>query len=242
MGSTGTACLSHNNVLQHDRFKAEFAAGAGQLLYDLGHAIDNKRVQTKGPQQSIACTKSYHGLREMARVDEALHRLIFALWPRLLEVTQQQILIMMIILMMIITTIIIIYTYAQPSYQAQVCAKKVTSLTEVTCLLLRGAEAHLELFLTKSLIVNHPGFYVILLTVHDVKMLAKTDKATWSCNASLELLKCLHSANLPNSPLKTTPYTLHTGQLGRLPYHKLHYWRLQQHPCAGTQQVRQDSR
>ena len=147
MGSTGTACLSHNNVLQHDRCKAEFAAGAGQLLYDLGHAIDNKRVQTKGPQQSIACTKSYHGLREMARVDEALHRLIFALWPRLLEVTKQQIIV-----------IIIIYTYARPSYQAQVCATKVNSLTEATCLLLRGAEAHLELFLTKSLIVNHLGF------------------------------------------------------------------------------------
>ena len=60
---------------------------AGQLLYDLGHAIDNKRVQAKPPQQSIACTKSYHGLRDLTRVCEALHRLVFALWPRLLEVS-----------------------------------------------------------------------------------------------------------------------------------------------------------
>ena len=59
---------------------------AGQLLFDLGHCIDNKRVQAKGPQQSICCTKSYHGLREHTRVDEALQRLVFALWPRLLEV------------------------------------------------------------------------------------------------------------------------------------------------------------
>ena len=58
----------------------------GQLLFDLGHCIDDKRVQAKGPQQSICCTKSYHGLREFARVDEALQRLCFALWPRLLEV------------------------------------------------------------------------------------------------------------------------------------------------------------
>ena len=59
---------------------------AGQLLHDVAHAVDNKRVQSKAPQQSIACTKSYHGLQEMSRVDEALHRLVFALWPRLLEV------------------------------------------------------------------------------------------------------------------------------------------------------------
>ena len=59
---------------------------AGQLLFDLGHCIDNKRVQAKGPQQSICCTKSYHGLRDYARIDEALQRLVFAFWPRLLEV------------------------------------------------------------------------------------------------------------------------------------------------------------
>ena len=59
---------------------------AGQLLFDLGHCIDDKRVQAKGPQQSICCTKSYHGLRDFVRVDEALQRLVFALWPRLLEV------------------------------------------------------------------------------------------------------------------------------------------------------------
>lgn len=63
---------------------------AGQLLFDLGHCIDDKRVQAKGPQQSICCTKSYHGLREFARVDEALQRLVFAVWPRLLEVPQTQ--------------------------------------------------------------------------------------------------------------------------------------------------------
>ena len=80
-GIAAVGCLLH--ILQCRNFPADCA---GQLLYDLGHAIDNKRVQTKAPQQSIACTKSYHGLREMARVDEALHRLIFALWPRLLEV------------------------------------------------------------------------------------------------------------------------------------------------------------
>ncbi|KAL3159483.1 hypothetical protein ABBQ38_009904 [Trebouxia sp. C0009 RCD-2024] len=62
-----------------------FGTVTGQLLFDLGHCIDNKRVQAKGPQQSICCTKSYHGLREHARVDEALQRLVFALWPRLLE-------------------------------------------------------------------------------------------------------------------------------------------------------------
>lgn len=59
---------------------------AGQLLFDLGHCIDGKRVQARGPQQNICCTKSYHGLQEFARVDEALQRLVFALWPRLLEV------------------------------------------------------------------------------------------------------------------------------------------------------------
>lgn len=59
---------------------------AGQLLFDLGHCIDDKRVQAKGPQQSICCTKSYHALRDHARVNEALQRLVFALWPRLLEV------------------------------------------------------------------------------------------------------------------------------------------------------------
>lgn len=59
---------------------------AGQLLFDLGHCVDDKRVQAKGPQQSICCSKSYHGLRDHARVDEALQRLVFALWPRLLEV------------------------------------------------------------------------------------------------------------------------------------------------------------
>lgn len=64
----------------------DYAAAAGQLLFDLGHCIDDKRVQAKGPQQSICCTKSYHGLRDFARVDEALQRLVFALWPRLLEV------------------------------------------------------------------------------------------------------------------------------------------------------------
>ncbi|KAL3157452.1 hypothetical protein ABBQ32_011919 [Trebouxia sp. C0010 RCD-2024] len=62
-----------------------FGTVTGQLLFDLGHCIDNKKVQAKGPQQSICCTKSYHGLREHARVDEALQRLVFALWPRLLE-------------------------------------------------------------------------------------------------------------------------------------------------------------
>jgi len=63
---------------------------AGQLLFDLGHCIDDKRVQAKGPQQSICCTKSYHGLRDFARVDEALQRLVYALWPRLLEVSAAQ--------------------------------------------------------------------------------------------------------------------------------------------------------
>ena len=62
-------------------------AVTGQLLFDLGHCVDDKRVQAKGPQQSICCTKSYHGLRDFAQVDEALQRLVFALWPRLLEVT-----------------------------------------------------------------------------------------------------------------------------------------------------------
>ena len=65
----------------------QFMSVAGQLLFDLGHCIDDKRVQAKGPQQSICCTKSYHGLRDFARVDEALQRLVFALWPRLLEVS-----------------------------------------------------------------------------------------------------------------------------------------------------------
>lgn len=63
---------------------------AGQLLFDLGHCIDDKRVEAKGPQQSICCTKSYHGLRDFARVDEALQRLVYALWPRLLEVSPVQ--------------------------------------------------------------------------------------------------------------------------------------------------------
>ena len=63
---------------------------AGQLLFDLGHCIDDKRVQAKGPQQNICCTKSYHGLRDFARVDEALQRLVYALWPRLLEVSPVQ--------------------------------------------------------------------------------------------------------------------------------------------------------
>ena len=63
---------------------------AGPLLFDLGHCIDDKRVQAKGPQQNICCTKSYHGLRDFARVDEALQRLVYALWPRLLEVSPVQ--------------------------------------------------------------------------------------------------------------------------------------------------------
>ena len=63
---------------------------AGQLLFDLGHCIDDKRVQAKGPQQNICCTKSYHGLRDFAWVDEALQRLVYALWPRLLEVSPVQ--------------------------------------------------------------------------------------------------------------------------------------------------------
>ncbi|KAA6424352.1 MAG: DNA polymerase eta-like [Trebouxia sp. A1-2] len=62
-----------------------FGTAVGQLLFDLGHCIDDKRVQAKGPQQNICCTKSYHGLRDFARVDEALQRLVYALWPRLLE-------------------------------------------------------------------------------------------------------------------------------------------------------------
>ncbi|KAL0031278.1 hypothetical protein WJX77_012706 [Trebouxia sp. C0004] len=62
-----------------------FGTAVGQLLFDLGHCIDDKRVQAKGPQQSICCTKSYHSLRDFARVDEALQRLVYALWPRLLE-------------------------------------------------------------------------------------------------------------------------------------------------------------
>lgn len=63
---------------------------AGQLLFDLGHCIDDKQVQAKGAQQSICCTKSYHGLRDFARVHEALQRLVYALWPRLLEVSPVQ--------------------------------------------------------------------------------------------------------------------------------------------------------
>lgn len=68
----------------------QYTCYAGQLLFDLGHCIDDKRVQAKGPQQSICCTKSYHGLRDFARVDEALQRLVYALWPRLLEVSPVQ--------------------------------------------------------------------------------------------------------------------------------------------------------
>ena len=80
------AVSMHAVAAQHLQLPALMQT-AGQLLFDLGHCIDDKRVQAKGPQQSICCTKSYHGLREFARVEEALQRLVFALWPRLLEVS-----------------------------------------------------------------------------------------------------------------------------------------------------------
>ncbi len=93
LSSPGTHLPYHANPWLLAGLSTRFqqhARSAGQLLFDLGHCIDDKRVQAKGPQQNICCTKSYHGLRDFARVDEALQRLVYALWPRLLEVSPVQ--------------------------------------------------------------------------------------------------------------------------------------------------------